>query len=172
MNRPLFGTHPMELGLEDHEEEIFRRFSKNKNYKKLIDQCCTLCNGKLDVEIVKKAIAKYIHGLDSRQSVFDKFKHSGDSSILPSLAREGLKLFYSDSIDCAACHGGNDFLNQTVAASLQISDSIIAMDSTLPVIPDYNQKTETRIITVSSVFLRCAMLPSLRHIIMTVVKAV
>ena len=109
MNRPLFGTHPVELGLMDHEEEIFLRFGQNKHYKKLIGQCCTLCNGKLTIEIVKKAIARYINGLESRQSAFDKFKLSGDSSILPSLAREGLKLFHSDSIDCAACHGGNDF---------------------------------------------------------------
>lgn len=109
MNRPLFGSHPVELGLKDHEEEIFRRFGQSKHYKKIIDQCCTICNGQLNIEIVKKAIAKYINGLDSRKSDFDKFKLSGDSSTMSPLAREGFNLFHSDSIDCAACHGGNDF---------------------------------------------------------------
>ncbi len=109
MEIPMFGTHPVELGIKDHEDEIIKRLISDSKYKKMLRNVFGRDLSSIRIAGIIDAIAGYVHSLNSRQSRYDQFLQSRDSTLLSEKEWIGLQLFNSDSIECSACHGGKDF---------------------------------------------------------------
>lgn len=101
---PLFGKHPIEMGL-DSSNSTTLQFAVNDNlYKPLLKQL-NLKN--LNYTVVKDAIAAYTKALHSKQSKYDRFRDSKGKLTANEMA--GMALFFSDELLCARCHNKNDF---------------------------------------------------------------
>ncbi len=109
MQRPLYGTHPIELGVRINENKILDRIMKQKVYQKLVKKVYHQSGQKINTTLIEASIALYITNLQSRNSRYDQFLNTKDSSKLSKQEWRGHQLFHSDSIECNACHGGLDF---------------------------------------------------------------
>ncbi len=109
MQRPLFALHPEEMGLMNRESEIVERLSKKKIYRKLYPKAYGRSIDCLKFDDLIECIIYYERNLQSRNSKFDKFLQSRDSSYLTANEKIGMRLFFSDSLFCHGCHGGLDF---------------------------------------------------------------
>ncbi|NOT36977.1 MAG: hypothetical protein HOP11_06335 [Saprospiraceae bacterium] len=108
MQRPLYGTHPVELGIKGNEPDIFPRIKANMEYKRLYQLAFGKNIQNLKLQDIEVSLEHYIKTLQSRNSPFDKFLITKDSNYLNEEQWYGFYLFHSDSIDCSACHGGVD----------------------------------------------------------------
>ena len=113
LQRPLYGTHPLELGLHLHWPEFLSSIRNDSVYQTLILQTYGQIPPATDSLWVVDCLMAYINTLQSGVSPFDRFL-KGDSSALSQDALAGYKLFCSDSLACISCHGGPDFSNATL----------------------------------------------------------
>jgi cytochrome c peroxidase len=109
MERPLFSVKPVELGLTGNEEIILQRFRQDKLYQQLYENAFHKSILNLSVKESLGSIAAYEISLQSRNSIYDQYLKSRDSTLFTSQEWMGLNLFFSDSISCNRCHGGLDF---------------------------------------------------------------
>lgn len=101
---PLFGSHPVEMGLDSTNVNALQFALDDKLYTPLLLQ---LNLKKLNYTIVKDAIAAYTKTLTSRQSKYDKFREK--KATLTNEEMAGMALFFSDELLCARCHNKIDF---------------------------------------------------------------
>lgn len=109
MVNPMLATHPPELGMAGHEEEILLRLWNNTIYRSLFQKAFPGIAPPLTLRHVQKAIATYERGLESRSSAYDLFLSDSMQHPLSAEALAGKKLFYSKRGGCASCHNGQDF---------------------------------------------------------------
>lgn len=116
IKRPLYGNHPVELGLDKHITELQEQFSKDSLYtilfKKAFPNAATL----FTKEQIETAIVEYEKTLESQQSQFDK------EELTPN-QYNGLRLFASKKLNCVVCHPPPHF---TLATKTENIDSIYA----------------------------------------------
>jgi cytochrome c peroxidase len=93
MEGPLFGQHPVEMGMHFQDEA-----TQQKSIK---------------------AIAVFIRFIVSYQSAYDL--HLQTKTAMDSLAMQGKQLFFSDALKCAQCHGGENF-NQPLEEADQFAN--------------------------------------------------
>lgn len=103
-NNPLFGMHPIEMGLDSTNIHALDFAKNDRLYKPLLNQ---LSLRQLNYNIVKNAIAAYTKTLISRNSKYDKFKFN--KATLTKSEMAGMALFFGDDLMCARCHNKNDF---------------------------------------------------------------
>ncbi len=103
-NNPLFGTHPIEMGLDSNNTEALSFAVNEKWYQPLLQE---LSIKTLNYTIVKDAIAAYTKTLKSNNSKYDKYK--AQKVQLTTNEKAGMKLFFSTELLCMRCHNGNDF---------------------------------------------------------------
>lgn len=96
---PLFGTHPVEMGMKGRQREIARRLGHDPCYRAMFAQAFPGSRGRIDLPNVAKAIASFERTLVSYGSPYD-------GSALSPGAIAGERLFQRD---CAACHAGVRF---------------------------------------------------------------
>lgn len=93
---PVFGTHPVEMGMAGREPEIAARLGKDACYRTMFRTAFPETRGRIDFAAVAKALASFERTLVSFGSDFDRGR-------LTPQAAEGQALF---ARDCAACHAG------------------------------------------------------------------
>jgi len=96
---PVFGTHPVEMGMADQEPEIAKRLGSDRCYRDMFKRAFPEDGGRIDFSNVAKAIASFERTLVSFGSDFDK----GD---LPEDAGVGQRVFERT---CSSCHSGPNF---------------------------------------------------------------
>jgi cytochrome c peroxidase len=111
MKGPLFNNHPEEMGFYRDTMLIIGRLQSDKIYKNLYRKAFHKPIEQMRSSDIIQAISLYIRNLESRNSKWDKFLASGDSSIFSIREWNGYKLFHSDSIGCSHCHGGKDLFS-------------------------------------------------------------
>lgn len=114
IKRPLYGNHPVELGLDKHITELQEQFSKDSLYKTLFKNAFPNADSLFTKEQIETAIVEYEKTLVSKESQFDK------SDLTPN-QYNGLKLFTSKKLNCAVCHPPPFF---TLATNTDNIDSI------------------------------------------------
>lgn len=111
--RPLFGQHPIELGVKGNESEILEKLKKDTLYQGLLLKLFPADDYPFTFPHVISAIAAYVRTLKSSQSPYDNFI-GGDKNALSESARNGMILFSSQKLKCASCHVPPDFTSASV----------------------------------------------------------
>jgi cytochrome c peroxidase len=118
--RPLFAKDPVELGASGHEGKILKRIMDDQQYTDLFKVSFPEQPAPVQFDTLIILIAEYVKSLQSASSPFDHYIN-GDTSALNESEREGMKLFFSNKTQCAACHTPPLF---TLAGASKSIDSV------------------------------------------------
>ncbi len=104
---PLFGEHPVEMGMVGKEAQILETLQQSDSYRRLFqaafgDRSITLSN-------LTKAIASFERSLISMNSPYDRYRYWGERNAISESAKRGERLFNSERMECFHCHGGVTF---------------------------------------------------------------
>jgi len=104
---PMFGLHPVELGLNGREAELLTRLAAVEEYRTRFGVSFPgETNNGISVNNITFAIAAFQRTLISGGSAFDK-------GTMSASAIRGEQLFRSPQFACATCHGGITFSGAT-----------------------------------------------------------
>lgn len=109
MRRPLFGRHPVEMGLTGDGREAVQALSAAPGYPELFAAAFPGDAAPLSMDHIIKAIAAFERTLISGRSPFDRYVFDDDRTALTDSAKRGMALFYSARVGCAQCHSGLNF---------------------------------------------------------------
>lgn len=118
--RPLFAKDPVELGASGHEDKILKRIRDDQKYSDLFAVSFPAQKAPVQFENVISLIADYVKSLQSVSSPYDQYLN-GDSTALNESEKAGMKLFFSNKTQCAACHTPPLF---TLAGSSKSTESV------------------------------------------------
>lgn len=118
--RPLYGEHPVELGVKGNENEILGLLKKDKLYQDLFFKIFPSQKDPFIFSNLISAIAAYVRTLKSSQSAYDSYVN-GNEKALSESAKRGKELFSSSRLKCISCHVPPDF---TLASVTRNTDSI------------------------------------------------
>lgn len=93
---PIFGTHPVEMGMAGRDAELAARLQRDPCYRRQFRKAFPERRGRIDGESVMKALASFERTLVSFGSPYDRGEIAG-------AARLGQGLF---ARDCVGCHSG------------------------------------------------------------------
>ncbi|WP_245256953.1 MULTISPECIES: cytochrome-c peroxidase [unclassified Nitrobacter] len=96
---PVFGTHPVEMGMAGRETEIGRRFGRDSCYRTMFARAFPDDGGRIEFPNVARALASFERTLISYGSAWDRQQ-------LGPEAQAGSVLF---ARDCVSCHSGPNF---------------------------------------------------------------
>lgn len=111
---PIFGEHPIEMGMAGREQLLFERLKADSRYQKLFVQAFPNESIKGDkalysLSTLTKALAAFERSLVSFGSAFDQYRYEGKKEALNASAKRGESLFFGEKMECYHCHGGLNF---------------------------------------------------------------
>lgn len=111
---PLFGEHPVEMGLAGREQQLFAMFRGDPTYRRLFAQAFPAEAGQGDTALyslstLTKALASFQRSLLSFDSPYDRYRYGGQKSALSAAAKRGEEIFFGEKLECYHCHGGFNF---------------------------------------------------------------
>ncbi len=112
---PIFGEHPVEMGMAGREELLFERLKAEPRYRKLFTDAFPNESTRGDESLyslstVTKALAAFQRSLVSFGSAFDQYRYEGKTEALSASAKRGESLFFGEKMECYHCHGGLTFM--------------------------------------------------------------
>jgi cytochrome c peroxidase len=115
---PLFGTHPIEIGITDANRETVLQTLRSDNrlrqqFEAAFPSVAAAGQDTVNLPHIIQALATYQRGLISFNSVFDQFLQ-GQATLEPA-AERGRALFFGERARCAQCHTA-DHLGQPFVA--------------------------------------------------------
>jgi len=108
MINPLYGQHPVEMGMTGNENSILRKISDDTLYKTLFKKAFPDQQETITIGNIVAAINQFVYTIRSFQSPYDAYLN-GDSNALSMEAKSGMQLFFSERLQCGSCHGGFNF---------------------------------------------------------------
>lgn len=106
---PIFGEHPVEMGMVGKEEEILTWMRQDPNYKQMFDSAFSQEEQPVNIKNMTKALASFQRSLVSFKSPYDRYRYMGEENAISAAAKRGEKLFNSERAECFHCHGGINF---------------------------------------------------------------
>jgi cytochrome c peroxidase len=111
---PIFGEHPVEMGMAGREAELFARLLGDATYRRLFAQAfpAEARQGEAalySLSTLTKAIATFERSLLSFNSPYDRYKYGGEPQAISKAAKRGEALFFGEKMECYHCHGGFTF---------------------------------------------------------------
>lgn len=119
---PLFGEHPVELGMAGRENEILSMLRQDSQYRKMFAAAFGIGEENVSVNHLMKAIASFQRSLISFDSPYDRYRYGGDSYAISAAAKRGEALFHSERLECFHCHGGLNFSDSIVHERLAFQE--------------------------------------------------
>jgi cytochrome c peroxidase len=110
---PMFGEHPVELGLSGKERVLLARLASDERYQQMFREAFPDESAPITVANVTKAIASFERTLISYSSPYDRYRYGHERDAITPAAKQGEKLFFSERLDCFHCHGGVNFSDST-----------------------------------------------------------
>lgn len=120
---PLFGEHPVEMGMAGKEALLFERLKTEPVYQRLFRDAfpkeARAGEAQLySLSTITKALASFQRSLLSFDSPYDRFRYGGDQAALSPRAKRGEALFFGEKMECYHCHGGLNFTDNIKHARL------------------------------------------------------
>jgi len=106
---PLFGEHPVEMGMNGKEDLLVARLKAEPVYAPLFAAAFPGDTQPVTVDHVTKALASFERTIISGLSPYDRYRFSGDPKAISKSAKNGESLFFSERLECFHCHGGFNF---------------------------------------------------------------
>jgi cytochrome c peroxidase len=106
---PMFGEHPVELGMVGREEQMLTMLRQSSTYKKLFAAAFSAETNAINLSNLTKALASFERNLISFNSPYDRYRFGGDKNAISASAKRGETLFHSERLECFHCHGGFNF---------------------------------------------------------------
>jgi cytochrome c peroxidase len=106
---PMFGNHPVELGLDGNEPRVYGELGEDPLYARLFSDAFPGTGRTITRQKVVAAIAAFERTIVSFRSPYDRYRFRGDTAALTPAAKRGEQLFLSEKAGCARCHAGVNF---------------------------------------------------------------
>ncbi|MDG2479710.1 MAG: di-heme enzyme [Alphaproteobacteria bacterium] len=106
---PLFGINPIEMNVAGNEESVLNNLIHDPVYPGMFDAAFPQAEGRIDYDLVSKAIATYVRTMVSATSPYDFYHFGGDETAMSDAALRGEELFNSERLNCGTCHSGMHF---------------------------------------------------------------
>ncbi|MEO8663799.1 MAG: MbnH family di-heme enzyme [Bryobacteraceae bacterium] len=106
---PMFGDHPVELGMAGKEDLLIRRVRAEPRYHPLFAAAFPTEADPYTVGNITKAIASFERTLLSGDSPYDEYRRHDNPNAISDSAKRGEALFFSERLECFHCHGGFNF---------------------------------------------------------------
>lgn len=110
---PMFGEHPVELGLTGKGETFLGVLRSDSLYRILFPAAFPTEPDPFTIQNVTKAIAAFERTIISANSPYDRYHYGGDDKAISDSAKRGEVLFFSEPLSCFRCHGGFNFSDAT-----------------------------------------------------------
>jgi len=99
---PMDNHHPVELGLDQVLEARLAELNADARITELQHAAYGESNAALGLDQAVQALASYVRTLIAADSAFDRYLYFGE--VLPAAAQRGMRLFFSERVNCALCH--------------------------------------------------------------------
>ena len=124
---PLFGEHPVEMGMAGKEAQLWALLQSDGIYPRLFAQAFPAeaqagVEQLYSVSTLTKAIASFQRSLLSFNSPYDRYKYGGEKEVLSAAARRGEELFFGEKMECYHCHGGFNFTDNIQHTKLPLAE--------------------------------------------------
>lgn len=105
---PMFGEHPIELGLRQPGTALLARLRAEPRYGPLFASAFGGAGGAdaILVEHVTQALASFERTIISARAPYDRYRLDRGETALSAAARRGETIFFSQPQSCFRCHGG------------------------------------------------------------------
>lgn len=119
---PLFGEHPVELGMVGKEQEILTMLRDDPQYQKMFAAAFGKGTENINLKYLMQAIACFERTLVSFDSPYDRYRYGGRRNAISESAKRGEALFHSERLECFHCHGGLNFSDSIVHERLRFQE--------------------------------------------------
>jgi len=113
---PLFGEHPVEMGITGREDEVLERFRADEQYRALFTAAFPDQADPFNFNHIVQALASFNRALISGNSAYDRYLR-GEREALSESAQRGMELFFSERLECHHCHTGFNLSLSTISAN-------------------------------------------------------
>lgn len=111
METPLFGTNPVELGINDgNRAAVLKRFQDDADYVARFGRAFPGDAAPVSFANIIKAIATFERGMLSGDSKYDRYQKG--LAPLSDTEERGRNLFFTEKAECFHCHGSFNFNDQ------------------------------------------------------------
>jgi cytochrome c peroxidase len=124
---PLFGEHPIEMGMAGKEHVAFDRLKADPTYQRLFANAFAAEAALGDVALyslstITKALASFERSLLSFGSAYDRYKYGNQPNAISAAAKRGEDLFFGEKLECYHCHGGFNFTDNVQHTRLSFAE--------------------------------------------------
>jgi cytochrome c peroxidase len=109
---PMFGDHPVELGLREGDG-FLPMLRSDAKYRELFEHAFPADADRFTIPNVTKALASFERSIVSARSPYDRYHYDRDDSAISDSAKRGEVLFFNQHLSCFRCHGGFNFAGAT-----------------------------------------------------------
>jgi cytochrome c peroxidase len=115
---PMFGEHPVEMGMAGREQELFERLRRDARYPKMFAAAFPEVKGEVSLATITRAIGAFQRTLISLDAPYDRYRYGGEAEAISPAAKRGETLFFSEKFECYHCHAGFTFTDNVHHARL------------------------------------------------------
>ncbi|MEM7592166.1 MAG: MbnH family di-heme enzyme [Cyanobacteria bacterium P01_A01_bin.83] len=119
---PIFGEHPIEMGMVGQEQQMLQWLQNNDKYRQLFANAFE-SEEPVNVNNLTKAIATFQRSLVSFNSPYDRYRYQGEANAISDAAKRGEKLFNSERMECFHCHSGINFSDSVKHENLAFTET-------------------------------------------------
>lgn len=119
---PLFGEHPIEMGMVGREDQILAMLQRDPWYSQQFPLAFPHDRDPFTIANLTKAIAAFERILISVNSPYDHYRYGGDPQAISAAAKRGEALFHSERLECFHCHGGFNFTDSIMHERLAFQE--------------------------------------------------
>lgn len=117
INNPLFHDRPVELGWKGNEAIILQRLKSDSLYARQLPLAFPNDKDAFSIVHIEQCITSFVKTIISFDAPYDRYVYKKDSNALSAAAKNGMRLFFSDSLSCSHCHNGCGFATPLVRDS-------------------------------------------------------
>jgi len=115
---PLFGEHPVEMGMVGREAQLLTFLKQDPAYAQRFQQAFPEDPQPVSIANLAKAIASFERTLLSFNSPYDRYRWGGEPDAISDAAKRGERLFSTERLECFHCHGGLVFSDSVIHEKL------------------------------------------------------
>ena len=116
---PMFGEHPVEMGLAGREKQLLTMLKADARYQRLFAEAFPNQSDAISLATVTRALSSFERALLSFDSPYDRYRYGHQPDAISAAAKRGEELFFGERIDCAHCHGGINFTDNVAHVKLR-----------------------------------------------------